>query len=281
VVLLDAVRAVLGRAVCAWSGLPVSDAEAGQRTRDFAAMVEGAVGPRNWRGQLLRHPAERWAGSVVRDIRSGALGVDPAGAAAVVARHRDRYGQLLPEEVARVELINVLRPTVVVARFVAFAALDLHQYPECRERAAEDPQYLRGSCTRCAASTRSSRWSAAGRCRSWSSAAPRSPRVVAAAGHLRHRPRPAAVGPPQSFRPERFRDREIDPFTLVPQGGGDHRTGHRCAGEWLTLGLMERAVRLPTTAMTYQVPLQNLGVDLSRMPAAPATGFRVLRVRPA
>lgn len=32
------------------------------------------------------------------------------------------------------ELINLLRPTVEVAWFVMFAALALHQYPECRDK---------------------------------------------------------------------------------------------------------------------------------------------------
>ena len=63
--------------------------------------------------------------------------------------------------------------------------------------------------------------------------------------------------------------------------GGDHGSGHRCAGEWLTIAVVERAVRLLTTAMTCDVPLQDLSIDLSRMPAAPASGVRLTRVRSA
>jgi fatty-acid peroxygenase len=44
---------------------------------------------------------------------------------------------------------------------------------------------------------------------------------------------------------------------------------------------MERAVRLLTSGMTYEVPLQDLGVDLTRMTAAPASGLRMTDVRPA
>ena len=82
------------------------------------------------------------------------------------------------------------------------------------------------------------------------------------------------------IRPERFATWDGDPYSFVPQGGGDHGVTHRCAGEWLTLSVMERAVRLLTTAMTYDVPLQDLGVDLSRMPAAPRSGLRISQVRP-
>ena len=44
VVLFDAVREVLFRAVCAWSGVPLDAGGAGTPTRQFAAMVEGGVG---------------------------------------------------------------------------------------------------------------------------------------------------------------------------------------------------------------------------------------------
>lgn len=175
-VLVNAARAVLGRAVCRWSGLPVSDAVADQHLREFAAIVPGAgaVGPRNWRGQLLRHRAEWWAGSVVRDIRSGALGVDPHRPAAVVAHHRGRDGDLLAEKAARVELINLLRPTVAVARFVAFAAVALHQHPGCRERVAADERYRRWFVQKVRRFFPFFSWSAAGHRRSWTSRAARS-----------------------------------------------------------------------------------------------------------
>ncbi|CCG02649.1 cytochrome P450 [Blastococcus saxobsidens] len=192
VVLFDAVREVLCRAVCAWSGIPLADDEVATRTRQFAAMVEGAgsAGPRNLRGQFLRHRAERWAGQVIERIRSGDLPVKEGRAARVIAAHRDEDGRLLGVEVARVELINVLRPTVAVARYVAFAALALHQHPDCRARVREDDEYLR----------------------------------------------------------------------------------------WF---VQEVRRYLLTTAMSYDVPLQDLSVDLSRMPAAPASGVRISRVRPA
>src|SRR3546814_1441299 len=46
-------------------------------------------------------------------------------------------------DVCSSELINVLRPTVAVAWYVTFAALALHQYPECRQRiAAAQEGYL-------------------------------------------------------------------------------------------------------------------------------------------
>jgi fatty-acid peroxygenase len=283
VVLFDAVREVLFRAVCAWSGVPLDRREADARTRQFAAMVEGAasVGPRNLRAQVLRHRAERWAGDVIERARSGALEVEEGRAVHAIAWHRDGEGRLLDTKVARVELINVLRPTVAVARFITFAALALRQYPECRAKVIADDEYLRwfvqevrryypffpmvGGRAREGFDWRGRRFPAG----SW---------FLLDIYATNHDPR--IWSEPAAFRPERFATWDGDPYSFVPQGGGDHGVTHRCAGEWLTISVMERAVRLLTTAMTYDVPLQDLGVDLSRMPAAPRSGLRISQVRP-
>jgi fatty-acid peroxygenase len=283
VVLFDAVREVLFRAVCAWSGVPLDRREADARTRQFAAMVEGAasVGPRNLRAQVLRHRAERWAGDVIERARSGAQEVEEGRAVHAIAWHRDGEGRLLDTQVARVELINVLRPTVAVARFITFAALALRQYPECRAKVIADDEYLRwfvqevrryypffpmvGGRAREGFDWRGRRFPAG----SW---------FLLDIYATNHDPR--IWSEPAAFRPERFATWDGDPYSFVPQGGGDHGVTHRCAGEWLTISVMERAVRLLTTAMTYDVPLQDLGVDLSRMPAAPRSGLRISQVRP-
>src|SRR3954454_612385 len=96
----------------------------------------GAVGPRNWRGMLLRARAERWIGSIIEDVRAGKIEVAEASALHVIAWHWDQAGKLLDTRVAAVELINILRPTVAVAWYVTFSALALHQYPECRRTLA-------------------------------------------------------------------------------------------------------------------------------------------------
>ncbi|MEK8109641.1 cytochrome P450 [Micromonospora sp. M12] len=83
---------------------------------------------------------------------------------------------------------------------------------------------------------------------------------------------------PELFRPERFADRRVDPFELIPQGGGEHWTGHRCAGEWITIDLMKRAVTNLTSTMRYDVPAQDLALDLHRMPALPPIGLTLSNI---
>jgi fatty-acid peroxygenase len=284
VVLLDEAHAVLCRAVCEWAGIPLGGREASARTRELAAMVDGAgaVGPRNWRGMLLRARTERWARRLVRAVRAGELDVAVDSPLAAVAWHRELDGQLLDVKVAGVELLNVIRPTVAVARYVVFAALALHEHPEHED-------VLRGggddAVERFVQEVRRSSPffpMVAGRAQEpfeWRGHRfPERAWVLLDLYATNHDPR--LWDRPERFDPERFRDWRGDPYSLVPQGGGDHATGHRCAGEWATVEVMKAAVG-ELLAMRYEVPEQDLRVELSRMPAKPRSGMVLTNVRPA
>lgn len=286
VVLHDAARGVLCRAVCAWTGVPVSTRETERRRRELGAMIDGAgsAGPRNWWAQLLRVRTERWARDLVRRVRSRGSrgeGTSPGSVLEAIALHRDRDGERLSVETAAVELINILRPTVAIARFVTFAALALHRHPESRERiAAGDDRHLErfahevrryypffpliGGRVREEFRWRGYRFEP-GR---W---------VILDLYGTNHDPR--AWADPDDFRPDRFRGRTPTAHDLVPQGGGDHGSGHRCAGEWATVEILETAVRLLAVEMRYRVPEQDLEIDLTQMPALPESGFVMRDVR--
>ena len=83
---------------------------------------------------------------------------------------------------------------------------------------------------------------------------------------------PRVWGRPDEFIPERFYQWDGSPYNFIPQVGGDHYGGHRCAGEWITVALMRTAVEF-LARLRYSVPPQDLRVDLSRMPALPRSGF--------
>jgi fatty-acid peroxygenase len=288
VVLDDAVQEVLCRAVCAWVGLNLSDQDLRRRAREFGAMFEGSgsIGPRNWYGLILRRRTERWAKRIIRAVRAGTLAVPGGSAVEVIARHRNENGELLSVADAAVELINILRPTVAVSRFITFAALALHTYPETRRDllgagAADDsvecfvhevrryyPFFpMVGGRAREQFVWRGEEF----RPGTW---------VLLDVYGTNHDARSWVE--PGVFRPERFRDWKHDPFNFLPQGGGaEYETTHRCAGEWLTVALMKEGVRLLTTAMQYDVPPQDLRVDLSRLPSVPRSRFVIANVRPA
>ena len=142
VVLLSQTHEILARAVCTWSGVPLQESEVKERTNDLALMIDasGGFGLRYWRGRQARKRAEKWIGDLVDEVRNQKIAVDETSAFHTIARHRDAEGELLDRHTAAVEVLNVLRPTVAIARFVTFAALALHEHPECvqKVRAAED-----------------------------------------------------------------------------------------------------------------------------------------------
>ncbi len=285
VVLDDAAQEVLCRAVCQWAGVPLPESEAGRRAREFGAMFDGAggVGPRLWRGMLLRSRAERWIRVLVEQVRAGKLAVPEGSAAHVVAWHRDPDGELLKPGHAAVELINVLRPTVAVARFVTFAALALHEQPEWRHRfEAGDDGDLEPFVQEVRRFYPFFPFVGGRVLKEFDWRGHRFARGTWALLDLYGTDHDERIwGDPEVFRPERFRGWDGSAFSFIPQGGGDHHTGHRCAGERLTIELMKRAVRLLAAEMRYDVPEQDLRIDLARMPAVPNSRLVIRNVRPA
>lgn len=85
---------------------------------------------------------------------------------------------------------------------------------------------------------------------------------------------------PGEFRPERFDVTHPGPFAFVPQGGGDHDLGHRCAGEWICIEIMKAAMGFLTEEIAYSVPDQDLRIDVRRLPAVPRSGFVIGNVCP-
>ncbi|WP_030486112.1 hypothetical protein [Nocardioides aequoreus] len=80
---------------------------------------------------------------------------------------------------------------------------------------------------------------------------------------------------PTLFWPERFRGHRPSPFDLVPQGGGDVASGHRCPGESVTLVLLETTVRLLTS---WEWRARSGPPDRRRIPTLPGGGLRILDV---
>jgi fatty-acid peroxygenase len=283
--LLPEAEEILCRAVCAWAGIPLGEADIAPRTREIAAAIDGAgsFGPRALRGLWLRNRTDRWLGGVVDGLRDAAGGRTDATPAGVVASHRDADDRPLDRDIAAIELCNLIRPTVAIARYVVFIAMALQAHPDVQRRLREgEPAYaeafvqevrrlypflpLIGGRALKPFSWRGHRFEAGDWMlldlygtnhddRSWTDAG--------------------------SFRPERFLGWPGDPYTLIPQGGGDHAHGHRCAGEWITIAVMTTVLRLLLERTRYDVPLQDMRIDLDRIPARPRSGFVMSDVRPA
>jgi fatty-acid peroxygenase len=280
IVLADEAARVLTRAVCRWAGVPLADDGVPESARDLTALVDGFAtgGPRHWRARRARGRRERWLARLVEDVRAGTVAVPERSAVSVVAHHLDSDGKPLEARVAAVELLNIIRPTVAVSWFLAFSGHALIRWPQYRGKlAGGDPAFAEAF---------------AHEVRRFYPFAPfvggRTPRAVEWEGErvpagtmvlldlYGQNHDPDVWGDPYAFRPERFLDREIGAFDLVPQGGGDPRTGHRCPGEQITVALLSAlAVRL--ARLECDVPDQDLTIALHRIPAMPRSRV-VLRV---
>lgn len=231
-------------------------------------MIDGAgsFGPRNLRGRALRLRTEAWARQVLRDA-------PPETIAARVAGHRAADGQSLDERTAAVEFLNLLRPTVAIARFIVFAALALHLHPEWRSRVTEDEE------TRLAFAQEVRRTTpffpvvggTAARDMEWDGVRFTRGDWVILDLFATNRD-PQLWSDPCTFDPTRFMSSEPHHNALVPQGGGFYEDGHRCPGEPATVDLLASAVGRLATAQ-YAVPGQDFRVDLRRFPAQPEDGF--------
>ena len=277
VVLHDLSRVVLTRTAVRWAGIPLEEADLPRLTTELSLMFTQVArfGPANWYAQWRRRGTERWAAELVRRVRSGGLTADAGTALAVFSDHRDESGQRLPEDVAAVEILNILRPIVAVSLFIEFAAVALAQHPQWRHAfsAGEEddlepfvqevrrhypffpavPGRVREPFDWRGHQFREGDW------------------VVLDLYGTCHDAR--LWEDPDAFRPERFRgwSWQEHPHTLIAQGAGHHEQDHRCPGEWSTVELLKRSVRLLSTG-DLRAPSQDLSIRLDRFPTGPRSG---------
>ncbi len=283
--LFEEAKQVLCEAACLWAGVPLKKAEVKERADDLWYMVDafGAVGPRHWRGRIARNRSEKWIRGAIEDIRSGNLRAPKESAAYKMAFHRDLKGNLLDTQIAAVELINVIRPTVAVSIFIAFGALALHRLPQYRKKLqAGDDEFLQmfvqeirrffpfvpvlGARVRKEFTWKGHHFEK-GRL------------VLLDIYGTNHDPR--LWEDPGAFRPERFKDWDGGLFDLIPQGGGDADKGHRCPGEAATLTIMKATMEFLQDVIDYDVPeaIQNLDYSLTRMPSLPKSGVVMVNIK--
>lgn len=277
IVLHDEAGLLVTEAIYAWAGLPLEAEEVPKHLAAHLGMIVGAPGIAHryvW-GRAGRHWTEAWVSDQVERVRRGEAAPPEDSALHVIAHHRDADGQTLDAQTAAVEIINLLRPTIAVDRYITFVALALHDHPEWRERLVDaDDATVRAFVQEVRRTAPFFPFTAA-RVRedfTWNGMRfPEGRRVLL---DLFGTNMDARIWPePTRFRPDRHLDGEPSPFTLIPQGGGDHHQGHRCAGEWITVDLMQAATRCLTGGMTYHVPEQDLSIGRGRIPALPRSGF--------
>jgi fatty-acid peroxygenase len=284
IVLFDETEEILCRVACLWAGVPLKENEVASRAYDFGAMIDaiGGVGPRYQEGKNARQRTESWIGAVIESFRNGTLEANEHTAIHTIATHRDESGNYLNTQIAAVELINILRPIVAVARFIAFGALALHDYPFYKDKLKDgDGKYLEmfvqevrrfypfapflGAMVRNDFQWKGFQFN-------------KGTSVLIDLYGVNHDPE--LWDTPNEFQPERFQDRKKDLYDFVPQGGGDPNTGHRCPGEEATAVIMKSSLSFLVNELKYDVPnSQDLSINHVRLPTLPKSRFLIRMIQ--
>jgi fatty-acid peroxygenase len=289
----DAAVGAIGRAVMRWAGLPGTPAAKTRWAARLAQVVDGfgvPYSPEYLQAVLNRHWSDRHARRLVEAVRGGRLNPEPHTAVYEWAWHRDPSGALLPARLAGIELQNSIRPAVAVARFVAFAAKELHDRPEWRERIAAE-----SAAADAADGPRVDGPLAVAFAQEIRRTAPFVPMLPAWATtdvelDGEHLPAGGRVvlditgtdtderswERAGEFDPSRFLG--VDDFesitTFVPHGGADVATGHRCPGEKVAIAALAAAVSVLSDPRLTILD-DGLQVDRRRLPTKPASGGEV------
>jgi fatty-acid peroxygenase len=285
----DAAVGAFGRASMSWAGLPGTPAAKTRWSARLAQIVDGFGVPYSPEYLLAfanRQWSDRHAQHLIEATRSGRLTPAAGTALHAWAWHLDPNGELLPPRLAGVELQNSIRPMIAVARFVAFAAKELHDRREWRSRITVETA-LRGSLVGGPLAV-----TFAQEIRRTAPFVPMLPgwaiEDIEFDGH-----RLAAGGRvvldilgtdtdsrswerSDEFDPERFvgvDDYEALP-AFVPHGGADPATGHRCPGEKLAIAGLATAIAALSDPRVSILD-SGLQVNRRRLPTKPASGGRI------
>jgi len=285
----DAAVGALGRAIMRWAGLPGTPAAKTRWAARLAQIVNGfgaPYSPEYLQAWINRRWSDKHTQTLIEAVRAGALDAAEGTALYEWAWHRNADRELLPARTAGIELQNSIRPMIAVARFVAFAAKDLHDRPEWRDRIAAETAE-RGSLVSGPLAT-----AFAQEIRRTAPFVPMLPgraiadielegEKVAAGGRvvldiLGTDTDELSWERADEFDPERFVGVEdYEALTaFIPHGGADAASGHRCPGEKLAIAGLAAAV---ATLSDPRITIGGTGLEVNRrrLPTKPASGGRV------
>lgn len=276
-------KVLLCKSAFKWVGIPLLEHEVKMLTKDLGRMFESAAafGPKNWHGRNSRNTVEKWIGKFIEGVRDGTIKPPDDSILHKFTWHRDLSGNLLNTRIVAVEIINILRPIVAISIYICFTAISLHHYPEEKEKLkGNDEKYAEMFIQEVRRFY------------------PFFPYIMAIVkkdflwkGYQIDKETPAILDlygtnhdptyweNPELFLPNRFVDWKSSPFGFIPQGGGDHFLGHRCAGEWATIEMMKISLDFLVNRIEYDVPHQDLSYSMVKIPSIPHSKFIIENIQ--
>lgn len=277
VVLYEESKKLLMRAIYQWAGVPLVEDEVEEWANNMAAMFETpmTIGLKQYKGRKARRKSEKWIGEMVEDIREKKLSPSEDSVLYQFSWHKDLDGNLLDPQIVAVEVLNILRPTVAVSIYINFIAVSLYQHPkEKKKLASGDDKELEMFVQEVRRFYPFFPFNGA-RVKEdfiWKGYKFKKGTLTLLDFYGTNHD-DSLWENSKLFKPDRFNKWKNNDFTLIPQGGGDHYTGHRCPGEWMTLDIMKISLDYLANKISYEVPDQDLSYSLVNIPSIPKSKF--------
>lgn len=279
--LFDVAKDVLFRSICEWSGIDLSKInkkEVEQLAEYQISMISSAVTnpTTHIKGIENRKKSEKWAQSLIEKARTSPVAGKEDVALYAFANATDDQGELLPIEVAAVELLNVIRPTVALTVWIALMGHALFSRPDIYQRLHAEFDQLQDSFIQ--------------EMRRYYPFFPMLPAFakqdVEVDGYLipkdswvvldlygtNHDER--MIETPEVFRISRYLGKEKhisydEEYEMIAQGGGKFEAMHRCAGEWITLHTLRVFSDQLVNKYQFSVPEQDWTISMNQFPTYP------------
>lgn len=279
--MFDVARKVFFEAICEWSGINLANLEPQEveKLSEYQiSMISGTfTSPVDHvKGVEDRKKSEKWAQELIEEARKNPVPGKENVALYAFAQATDPEGELLPVEVAAVELLNIIRPTVALTVWAALMGHALFSRSDLYEALKNDFDSLQDSFIQ--------------EMRRYYPFFPMLPAIslqdVEVDGYLipkdswvvldiygtNHDAR--KIKDPGDFIIDRYvgKTKEIsydEEYEMIAQGGGDFREMHRCAGEWITLHSLRVFSDQLVNKHTFSVPEQDWEVPMNRFPTYP------------
>lgn len=279
--LFDLANHVLFNAICEWSGINLEryDSEkVSSLAENQISMISGAItSPTDHlKGVKDRNESEEWAQELIKEARKNPVPGKEHLALYTFANATDLEGELLPLEVAAVELLNIIRPTVALTVWIALMGHALFSENGVYDELKADFDTLQDPFIQ--------------EMRRYYPFFPMLPAIavddVEVDGY--HIPKDSwvvldlygtnhdarTVDYPEKFDLKRYVGRAKDlsyeeEYEMIAQGGGKFREMHRCAGEWITLHSMRVFSNQLVNKYNFTIPEQDWTVPMDKIPTYP------------